>query len=46
MVSDVVGAELTVVDVIEVAASATPDWIWFSSKTLVVRPPAQVVQVI
>ena len=43
MVGDVVEAEVTVVDVIGVTASTTTDWIWFSSKTMVMRLSVWVV---
>ena len=46
MADDVVGAKVTVVDVVGATTSAVLGWIWFSSKAMVVRPSAWVVLVI
>jgi len=46
MVGDIVGAGVIVVDIVGATAVVAADWIWFSSKTMVVRPPVRVVQVI
>ena len=43
MVSDVVGATVIMVDVVGTTTDVATDWIWVSSKVLVVRPPARVV---
>jgi len=36
MVDDVIGAKVAIVDVIGATTFGAPDWIWFSSKTMVV----------
>ena len=46
MADKVFGAEVAEVNVVGIAISAAPGRIWFSSKTMVVRPPSCVVQVI
>ena len=40
MAVNVVGAEVVVVDVVGTTTLAALDRIWFSSKVVVVRPPA------
>jgi len=46
VVGDVVGAGVIVIDVIGATAIVAADWIWISSKAMVMRPPTRVVQVI